>query len=77
MNYLGVLLQKTAGVPLSPYFSFLEAQMKEYPVITVNGYVDQAGKSYSWNGDGSEFQDYRVLQYNYLFDAMHTVEWGY
>ncbi|MDE7251583.1 MAG: LTA synthase family protein [Acetatifactor sp.] len=77
MNYLGVLLQKTAGVPLSPYFSFLEAQMKEYPVITVNGYVDQAGKHYSWNGDGSEFQDYRVLQYNYLFDAAHTVEWGY
>lgn len=77
MNYLGVLLQKTAGVPLSPYFSFLEAQMKEYPVITVNGYVDQAGRHYSWNGDGSEFQDYRVLQYNYLFDAMHTVEWGY
>lgn len=77
MNYLGGLLQKTAGVPLSPYFSFLEAQMQEYPVITVNGYMDQAGKYYSWNGDGSEFQDYRVLQYNYLFDAMHTVEWGY
>lgn len=77
MNYLGVLLQKTAGIPLSPYFSFLEEQMKEYPVITVNGYVDQTEKYYSWNGDGSEFQDYRVLQYNYLFDTMHTVEWGY
>ena len=76
MNYLGGLLQRTAGIPLSPYFSFLEKQREEYPIITINGYVDGEGKYYNWGSDGTEFPEYRMLQYNYLYDE-DTVKWGY
>ncbi|MDE6014481.1 MAG: LTA synthase family protein [Acetatifactor sp.] len=76
MSYLGVLLQQTAGVEMTPYFRFLAGQMEEYPVVTVNGYVDREGNYSNWSGSGEEFPDYRMLQYNYLFDN-NIVEWGY
>ena len=76
MNYLGGLLQRTAGIPLSPYFAYLEQLREQYPVITVNGYVDSEGNYYNWDGQGNEFPEYRMLQYNYLYDD-DTVEWGY
>lgn len=59
---------ETAGIPENSYFSFLTEQMKEYPVITVNGYEDKAGNVYQWSGDGTELSDYRILQYYELFD---------
>lgn len=67
-NYLGALLLETAGIPGNSYFNFLTEQMQEYPVITVNGYKDNAGNVYQWSGDGTEFSDYRILQYYELFD---------
>ena len=68
MNYLGGLLMKTAGIPRSPYFHFLEKLCAEYPIITVNGYVDREGNYQGFSGMNTEFIDYRMLQYNYLFD---------
>ncbi|MDE7269514.1 MAG: sulfatase-like hydrolase/transferase [Acetatifactor sp.] len=76
MNYLGGLLERTAGIPLSPYFAYLERLREEYPVITINGYVDGDGNCAGWSSEGDEFPDYRMLQYNYLFDE-DTVQWGY
>jgi hypothetical protein len=76
MNYLGGLLLRTAGLPLSPYFTFLEKQREEYPIVTLNGYVDSEGNVSSWSGEDNELLDYRMLQYNYLFDK-NIVEWGY
>jgi hypothetical protein len=76
MNYLGGLLLRTAGVPLSPYFTYLEKLREEYPIITINGYVDNDGNYYDWSSEDNEFQEYRMLQYNYLFDD-NTVKWGY
>ena len=76
MNYLGVLLMKTAGVPCSPFFSFLQQYMEEFPIITVNGYEDKDGNFYNWSGDKSELLEYRMLQYNYLFDK-NIVDWGF
>ncbi len=76
MNYLGGLLLRTAGVPLSPYFLYLEELREEYPIITVNGYVDSGGNYHNWSGDGSEFLEYRILQYNCLFDD-RRVDWGF
>lgn len=67
-NYLGALLLETAGIPGNSYFNFLTEQMQEYPVITVNGYKDNAGNVYQWSGEGTEFSDYRILQYYELFD---------
>ncbi len=74
MNYLGGLLLRTAGVPLTPYFAYLEQLRTDYPVITFNGYLDREGNYSNWAG--GEFPEYRMLQYNYLFDD-NTVEWGY
>lgn len=76
MSYLGILLQETAGVEITPFGRFLEKQMAEYPVITVNGYVDRDGNYQNWSGDGTEFSEYRMIQYNYLFDK-NKVEWGF
>ncbi len=75
MNYLGGLLQRTAGIPLSPYFSYQEKLREDYPIITLNCYMDKEENFYSWGSEGNEFPEYRMLQYNYLFDD--TVEWGY
>ena len=76
MNYLGGLLMETAGLELSPYFTYLRELRQEYPVITINGYVDKDGNYTNWGSAGDEFPEYRMLQYNYLFDK-HRVEWGY
>ncbi len=76
MNYLGVLLQKTAGIPASPYFAFLEELLQEYPVITNNGCLDREGNYYGLDELKDQLQDYRILQYRYLFDK-ETVEEGY
>lgn len=76
LNYLGGLLMRTAGVPLSPYFAFLEELRQEYPILTINGYVDKDGNYNNWSGEADEFPEYRMLQYNYLFDDQ-TVDWGY
>ena len=75
-NYLGSLLMKTAGIPRSPYFQFLEQVQADYPIITVRGYVDSEGIYHAWGSEATEFPEYRILQYNYLFDT-DTVEWGY
>lgn len=76
MNYLGGLLMRTAGVPQSPYFRFLEQTSAEYPIVTINGFVDSEGTYHAWGNESTEFPEYRILQYNYLFDT-ETVEWGY
>ncbi len=73
-NYLGGLLLKTAGIPLSPYQAFMEQMREEYPVVTVNGYVDSEGVYRNWNSEGDEFPEYRMLQYYYLFDET-AVKW--
>lgn len=76
MSYLGAVLLDAAGIPSSPYFSFLQQYMNEYPIITVNGYLDSQGNYYSWSEDGSELSEYRMLQYNHLFDN-NIVTWGF
>ncbi len=75
MNYLGGLLQRTVGLPLSPYLCYQEKLREEYPIITLNCYADKEGNFYNWGSEGNEFPEYRMLQYNYLFDDI--VEWGY
>lgn len=76
MNYLGVLLMDVVGLEMSDYFCFLKEQMQEYPIITVNGYVDADGVIHEWSGTKQEMIEYRMIQYNYLFDK-NLVEWGF
>lgn len=70
MNYLGGLLLEAAGIPRSAYFQFLYGLRQEYPIITANGYVDRDGNFSTWSGEDTEFLEYRILQYNYLFDKL-------
>ena len=76
MSYLGALLMDVAGLPKSPFFSFLSHYMEEYPIVTMNGYGDREGNFHGWSGDGSELAEYRMLQYNYLFEQ-DRVAWGF
>lgn len=76
MSYLGALLLDTAGIQGSPFFAFLRQYMDKYPIITINGYEDKDGKHYNWSGENSELLEYRMLQYNHLFDK-DIVEWGF
>ena len=66
-NYLGGLLLQTAGIEGNAYFNYLDTLRQEYPVITANGYKDSKGNIYAWSGQMNEFEDYRMLQYKYLF----------
>lgn len=68
LNYLGVLLAQETGITMSPFFSFLEDYMEQYPIITTQGYIDAEGTYYPWSGQNDEHLEYRYLQYNYLFD---------
>lgn len=68
MNYLGILLAQTIGLPQTPYYCFLQEQMKEYPIVTVNGYVNNDGQYFSWEEGVDPFSEYRILQYYYLFN---------
>lgn len=68
MNYLGGLLQKTAGLELSPYNEFLLEQMHTYPIITANGYEDANEIFYDWSVGEEKFSEYRIIQYYRLFE---------
>lgn len=68
MNYLGALLLETAGVNDSPYFNYLLDLMREYPIITINGYSSNNEQYSIWNEDSEKFKEYRILQYYQLFD---------
>lgn len=76
LNYLGGMVMNIAGISQSPYFTYLEELREEYPILTINGYVDKDGNYSNWSGNADEFMEYRMLQYNYLFDE-DTVQWGY
>ncbi len=76
MSYLGALWLEVAEVPGSPFFSFLQQNMNEYPVVTANGYEDKEGNYHNWSDDGSELMEYQMLQYNHLYDR-NIVEWGF
>lgn len=75
-NYLGNLLLKTAGVPLSGYRSFLEELSDRYPIVTANFYRDSGGRFVQWSDERekSPLKDYAVLQYNNLVDDKKRTE---
>lgn len=68
MNYLGALLLDTIGIEKTARFNYVFELMEEYPIITVNGYQDKRGNIFEWSGTNEEFLDYRILQYDFLFD---------
>ena len=75
-NYLGNLTLEAAGIPLSPYRSFLNDFSKDYPVISGIHAINSNGKDASiddMNTDGS-LESYRKMQYYELFDDKDDYE---
>ena len=71
-NYLATLLLRTAGLETTPYMDFLWDLSKQVEAINLNGYRDEEGNEYSYEDDSPYadlIEEYRTLQYNYLFDA--------
>ncbi|WP_102048737.1 LTA synthase family protein [Pygmaiobacter massiliensis] len=70
-NYLSTLLLKAANLEMPPFQQYLYQLYQTLPVINLNGYQDKNGKDYSYT-ETSDYQqqleDYRILQYNLMFD---------
>lgn len=76
-NYLGPLIQKYAGLPLSAYDNFLLAQREQLPVFNIAGYMTADGNWYEhWvENDFSIWENqYQEVQYYALFDKKRNID---
>ena len=76
LNYLSMLLLDTAGLKTTPYIEYLRDFKNKIPVITGNGYIDINGNYYTFesqNEYSSLLQDYKIIQYNNVFDYKNKV----
>lgn len=76
-NYLGALLLKYAGVQGTDYTDYLLKMSEIIPVMNAFGYRTSDGvwHSYEERTEVSEWIDnYRILQYNALFDAGRNMD---
>lgn len=75
-NYLSTLLLDVANLPSTGYNQFLRNTYKEMPVININGGINAQGDYYSFDkSDNKELiNDYKILQYNNMFDTKNTVK---
>lgn len=85
LNYLGMNLVQSAGLPLSPYLSYLEEAQQSVPAINLNGFMTADGTwhpltlveegAVAANIDATVSEalntigDYAIVQYANLFDA--------
>lgn len=71
-NYMPYLVLKTAGFPLTPYWSLVGKCFEKYPVLTSYGAIDSNGAEYtsvdSLPDDDGLLAQYRMAEYNNLFD---------
>lgn len=69
INYLGPIIMKTAGTPMSDYFWYLDELREEIPVISAVCFVDKDGNhftDYKSSQYADRIREYEYLQYNYL-----------
>lgn len=79
LNYLSALLLKRAGIRLPAYQQFLCGLMEDIPAMNARAYYSKASGRYLHYGKGSaedeaRLEQYRVLQYNGLFDKAEKSE---
>ncbi len=79
LNFLSTMLLEQAGLPLSPYQSFLSDLMQEVPAMNARAYYSKDRRRYVHYGEGSKEEEtwinqYRSLQYNGLFDDKNRSE---
>ena len=73
MCYLAPLILQTMGQPRGPFFRFLETCRQRYPVFSVSGCLDAAGRAIPLADvlAGDLARDYRMLQYDRVFGEQH------
>lgn len=78
INYLSTLMMETAGLELTDYQRFLLDMYQYVPSISANGYYDSAGVLHGWDETDNDvmpwIEEYRIIQYNYMFDTEHRLE---
>lgn len=77
LNYLGAMVLKHAGIPLTSFQRWLTEELQPmYPIINANCYVDSNGiyKTIADIDSIAELNTYSQLQYNLVFDGKHTLK---
>ncbi len=79
MNYLSSYFLKEAGMPLTAYNKYLLDLHEKYPVININGYMDQ---DKVWHDtmelrQNEDLIKYNMLVYNSVVNNNKDVEWAY
>lgn len=75
-NYLSTLILDITGLKMTPYNMFLKNLYKQIPVITGNGYMDKTGIYHTFDEENEYsnlINDYRILQYNNMFDNSNRI----
>lgn len=78
-NYFGSYIMEQAGLPLTTYSQFLLQLKETLPVIGIDAVCDAEGNWYEMSSDLPEeyaelIEEYKVLQYNNVFDRRHRVD---
>lgn len=66
MNYLALPLLEAAGIPKTPYQSYLCGLQEEYPVISCSGIIDGDGARYSQSEKEALIPEYLQLIYYHM-----------
>ncbi len=83
LNYLSTLVLQTAGLEMTPYHQYLARLQQQVPMINTLGYTDKTGQYHEFTEETAEQQwieDYKTVQYNYLFggqgrnDALYLLD---
>lgn len=83
LNYLSTLVLQTAGLEMTPYHQYLAQLQQQVPMINTLGYTDKTGQYHEFTEETAEQQwieDYKTVQYNYLFggqgrnDALYLLD---
>lgn len=77
-NYFGSYILEKAGATLTDYQKCNIQFRKEIPIIGVGGVCDKNGNWYKMDSLPEELEtilnDYKIMQYNYVFDTKHRVD---
>ncbi|MDO4523522.1 MAG: LTA synthase family protein, partial [Eubacteriales bacterium] len=76
-NYLLAFVMERLGIQTSAYQKYLMELYEKVPAMNLYGYYDTQGRFYTWDQVGevtSVLNEYRILQYNNLFDKKHQLK---
>lgn len=77
-NYLSALAFQEAGITMSPYQKFLIKLSESVPAMNIHGYLGANNQWYNYEIKSpyvSLLSDYRIIQYNNIFEKQKYWEW--